>query len=385
MIADFSSQSSLPIEQEGRLDAFFKALEVLRDSGGTVHIAYFGDSMIEGDLMTAEFRKKIQSQYGGSGVGYVPITSPVAGFRNTIRHEFNDLWIEQNFTERAQHQNSLYGPCGHLFIAQQGAEVKFKATHFPFKKTQLIWNKKGSGKIEIQWDQNPAIEFVFHPDSSVQSIMNIGNQKSKTLQLRCTEGQPQLLGLNFENGEGVYVDNFAFRGSTGTSLSQLDPDLMHSINDSLNYKLLIIQYGLNVLGAGVTDYRNYQKSMERTIDHLQKCFPDASILLVGMTDKGINENGDWVPDPAVPFLLNHQMQIAQNKSLAFFSLYNAMGGERSMLAWVNDSTPRLANKDYTHPNFQGANILADSIFAYIKRSHEVYQLQHPKVSKKVKK
>ena len=78
------------------------------------------------------------------------------------------------------------------------------------------------------------------------------------------------------------------------------------------------------------------------------------------------------------------MQIAQNKSLAFYSLYHAMGEEGSMLAWVNDSTPRLANKDYTHPNFQGANVLADSIFAYIKRSYDAYQLQHPKVAKKVK-
>ncbi len=384
IIENFSPSNEMPFERDGKLNSFFEAIEGMLDSGGKVHIAYFGDSMIEGDLLTAEFRKKMQSLFGGNGVGYIPITSPVAGFRNTIRHEFNQLWQEHNFTQRDMDRNALFGPCGHFFTAQAGAEVQFHATHFPFAHTQLIWNRIGSGKVEVQWDQLPPLPYCLHADSTNGPVIRIGTKKAKHLTLRCTEGQPQLLGLNFENGDGVYVDNFAFRGSTGTSLSTLDSPLMQSISDSLNYKLLIIQYGLNVLGAGVTDYRAYQKAMERTIDHLQKCFPGASILLVGMTDKGINENGKWIADPAVPFLLNHQMQIAQNKSLAFYSLYHAMGGEGSMLAWVNDSTPRLANKDYTHPNFQGANVLADSIFAYIKRSYDAYQLQQPKVAKKVK-
>jgi len=50
---------------------------------------------------------------------------------------------------------------------------------------------------------------------------------------------------------------------------------------------------------------------------------------------------------------------------------------------VNDSTPSLANKDYTHPNFNGANLLADSLFAYIKRSYDWF-IQHPPASKKKK-
>src|SRR5258705_6549919 len=43
-------------------------------------IAYFGDSQVEGDLVTSELRALLQGKFGGKGVGFVPITSVVAGF-----------------------------------------------------------------------------------------------------------------------------------------------------------------------------------------------------------------------------------------------------------------------------------------------------------------
>jgi lysophospholipase L1-like esterase len=382
LIKEHALQSEAFLEKDGRLNAFFEAIQLMQDSGGHVHVAYFGDSMIEGDLLTAAFRKKMQSLFGGAGVGFVPITSPVAGFRNTIRHEFNHLWNENNFAQKDANSSLLYGPSGHRFGAQPMAEVKYQATHFPFARTQLIFQPGLTGKFELLIDQDTPLTIDLSAEMQ-HPVLTLTNQKHKSIYLRCTEGQPVLYGMNFEKGSGCYIDNFAFRGSTGTSLSLLDKNFMQKINDSLNYKLLIMQYGLNVIGEGVTDYSNYQKSMERTLVHLQKCFPDAAILLVGMTDKGTNIEGKWVADPAVPFLLNHQIKMAERQSLPFFSLYNAMGGEGSMLAWVNDSTPSLANKDYTHPNFKGANLLADSLFAYIKRSYDWF-IQHPPASKKKK-
>ncbi len=51
-----------------------------------IRIAYFGDSMIEGDLLTQTVRKLLQQQFGGSGVGFVPITSQVSKFRQSVVH-----------------------------------------------------------------------------------------------------------------------------------------------------------------------------------------------------------------------------------------------------------------------------------------------------------
>lgn len=90
---DFSSK-----ETDQSLEQFFKKLQALKKGKRKkVRIGYFGDSMIEGDLITQNIRQILQSNYGGHGVGFVPITSVVAGFRQTIQHKFSPNWIDQNF------------------------------------------------------------------------------------------------------------------------------------------------------------------------------------------------------------------------------------------------------------------------------------------------
>lgn len=70
------------------MGAFYEALENRASLGRPVRIAYFGDSFIEGDILTADLRSLLQQKFGGRGVGYVPVTSRVAGFRPTIKHTF---------------------------------------------------------------------------------------------------------------------------------------------------------------------------------------------------------------------------------------------------------------------------------------------------------
>src|SRR5262245_44146680 len=62
-----------------------------------VRIAYFGDSMIEGDLLTQTLRKLLQQSFGGSGVGFVPITSQVSKFRQSVMDNYSGGWQDENF------------------------------------------------------------------------------------------------------------------------------------------------------------------------------------------------------------------------------------------------------------------------------------------------
>ena len=43
-----------------------------KGSGETLRIAFYGDSIIEGDLLTETLRARLQEEYGGHGVGLVP-------------------------------------------------------------------------------------------------------------------------------------------------------------------------------------------------------------------------------------------------------------------------------------------------------------------------
>ena len=57
------------------MDAFYAALKTRHTLGRPVRVAYFGDSFIEGDLITDHLRRLMQDKWGGCGVGFVDIAS----------------------------------------------------------------------------------------------------------------------------------------------------------------------------------------------------------------------------------------------------------------------------------------------------------------------
>lgn len=75
------------------LNRFYEALLSLEnDPGRKVRIAYYGDSMTDGDLITQDLREHFQDRFGGGGVGFVPITSESAKSRASIVHQFSSDW-----------------------------------------------------------------------------------------------------------------------------------------------------------------------------------------------------------------------------------------------------------------------------------------------------
>ncbi len=358
-------------EVGNRLNRYFQYLDTLKKKGGSYHIAYFGDSQIEGDLLTQGLRARIQKKYGGNGIGWMPITSIVAGFRVTINHGFNDLWNVTDFLSYHKKQPFPVGPTGQVFGGNPGSHCNYTAKSYPFQKAQLIAHPKSFGKIKFTFDQK---EMTLNwPDTLNPSFVHdLWSEPFKKMTLNVEEGQPRLYGINFEKGDGIYVDNFGFRGNSGNSLSLLNIEMMQAVDSAIKTPLVIIHYGLNVIGHGVEDYRNYEITMGRSIEHVKKCFPNSDILLIGMTDKAYKENGKWDTDPTVLHLLRSQEKMARKHGIAYFSLFEAMGGPGSMRSWVQDSIPKLANSDYTHMTHKGSDYLAQYIYQYLQDSYAYY-------------
>ena len=68
---------------------FFHALQC---GDSQVRIAYFGDSSIEGDLVSQSLRDTLQKRFGGAGVGFVSILPAVPHFRQTVLQEDSGNW-----------------------------------------------------------------------------------------------------------------------------------------------------------------------------------------------------------------------------------------------------------------------------------------------------
>jgi len=332
---------------------FLKALEELKaGKRKKVRIAYFGDSMIEGDLITGDLRDSLQTQFGGAGVGFVPVTSVVASFRTTIQHTFSNNWKDYHFRNNPP-QDLPLGLSGHTFIPATESWARYSPVRKHgldrFSEVVLFYGPGNSnvtinGKPYTLSGGDPVNELAFEQDTA---------QPSLTLKYAGGSAQP-FYGLSFESNNGIYVDNFSFRGISGIELGKLGRGVLQQMQRQHPYDLVVLHYGANVLfRPELTDYSWYERPMQRVIDSLRNNWPQTSFLIVGTADKAYKKTDRYITAPGVPALLKVQHELAEQHGTAYWNLYAAMGGEGSMTHWVEGDTV-LANKDYTHFNRQGA-------------------------------
>src|SRR5699024_7227274 len=86
-----------------------------------VRIAYYGDSMVDGDLIVQDIRRKLQDKYGGYGVGFVPITSESASTRASVKHSYSSNWESYSFLKKSE-EALPYGINGSVYYAQDTVE-----------------------------------------------------------------------------------------------------------------------------------------------------------------------------------------------------------------------------------------------------------------------
>lgn len=92
-------------------------------------------------------------------------------------------------------------------------------------------------------------------------------------------------GMAMDGTQGIIVDNFSLRGSSGLSLRTIPASIIKEFNDQRPYDLVILQYGLNVATQRGYNYDNYQKGLLTAIEHLKECFPQADFLLLSVGDR----------------------------------------------------------------------------------------------------
>lgn len=363
------------------LKDFFLALNSKRK----VRIAYFGDSMIEGDLLTQTIRELYQKKYGGAGVGLVPLTSPVAGFRQSVVHSFSDNWKENNILSY-NGKGLAPGISGHVFFPPSDMDTGHasyaSATFRPGRgygngtfhlAKVLLTPGRTSQWVSVHPSGQAPLELKTGEQDMMQFLSVELNGQKGPVQFRFGGGGDfPVYGISFESDTGVYLDNLGFRGNSGMPMTKIPASLLGATDDLLDYDLVILHYGINAVSATVTDYSWYTRALLRTILHFRKAMPGTPVLLIGTADKGYNSPEGTITDPGVPRVVEAQKKAAKQAQAAFVDLFALMGGEGSMVRWVESPAP-LANKDYTHFNFSGAARIGKLIFECLEKEKAILE------------
>ena len=119
------------------------------------------------------------------------------------------------------------------------------------------------------------------------------------------------------------------------------------------------------------------------IQQIKNSFPDATILLISVSDKSYSINKKFQTEPDIPIFVNLQAKIAKEEGVCFWNLYKSMGGYNSMKRWVEEERPRLGNFDYTHLNHQGAKRAADLLYQWLMEEFELYKTKNRNAEKPI--
>ncbi len=363
-------KGSKDIEDFGpdNLSFFFESLR--NSKSEPVRIAFFGDSYIEGDILVAPFRDTLQSIFGGRSVGYMPITSEVNMFRTSIQHTFSN-WETFSIVGRKSELHPLGMP-GLSFSPQEGNEVEYKPAYKrqPFRFAKIFYKSVGDFALKVTLNDSTKSMYPLTGNDSVKQFQVPARNFSRVGFSFSEFNQLTLYGAALEDSVGISVDNLSMRSNPGLGLNQISDEMYLQFNQLRNYKLIILQYGLNVVSENdSTGYRGYQQKMSELVIRLKNLFPETSFLLIGVSDRSIKKGNEMITMPGIFVLRDVQRKIAFKSQIAFWDLFEAMGGENSMVKYT-EANPPLGAKDYTHLTFRGGRKIAKRLADALLKAHK---------------
>ncbi len=371
----------VPIEifdTTGRFNAF---CDTLLNARRPVRIAVMGDSFIEGDILTADLREKLQTAYGGGGAGFSPVASPLTAFRRTVKTQSKG-WLSYNIMQRktasTRARDNFY-ISGWACQPSEGASTRWEVSKFRQRldsctTARLLFISPKQSRIEVTLNDSLHHSFEIEGNEAVRQIV-VRAPQIASLNMRIASGVDGFIGYGavFE-ADGISVDNYSIRSNNGQAMFWTNPSVNAQINSLMNYDLVILQYGLNIMQQGVRNYSSYGVQIEKMIAYVRQCFPDAAILVMGVSDRSARTADGMKSMDALPFMTACQRRAAANAGAAFWDTVEAMRNHGGMEQFVASG---WAGKDFTHINYAGGRRIAWSLFdalnARIKTSPAAYR------------
>lgn len=350
------------------MEPYYAAIDRMTANGGVVRIAVLGDSYIEGDILTADLRMLLQQHYGGCGVGYVPVTSTTYGFRRSVRHSFSG-WSSHKvsdtngFDRSRETISSEYAiPEGKAMVELRGQRKYYSlldscdesSIYFRALGGCVVKASVNGGKYERQFNVSPRREIQKLTVADTSGV-RMGRVRWS---VDASGGDYTFYGATMDCRRGVVLDCYSMRSTTGANLLGVPESNIIEYDRLRHYDLIVVMYGLNAITPNITNYAGYKERMCQVIEHLKRNCPGSGILVVSVGDRcERGSNGEMRTMRGVLAMVKYQRLIAAESGVAFWSLFDAMGGAGSIVDMV-EGHPREANSDYTHINFLGGKRLA---------------------------
>ena len=405
-----------PNNDRSLLSNFFSSLIEARNNGQNIRVMHYGDSQIEGDRMTSYIRFRMQAQFGGTGVGLTPVRQAYdfgipmkpessSNWRRYAIYGNQDQTMEKkqygvlasfvrfsprfndeaavdtaNYTHNVQTISTIDSIRREVQSPTYEAWVTFSKTRSAYESSQQFStckmyysNNKRPVEVKVFSGENLiATDTLFPTEDFKVAKWHFPSQPQEVTLRFSGKDSPDIYGVSFESDNGIFVDNIGMRGNSGTIFTKMDLQQLSQMYQELNVKLLILQFGGNVIPYNSAEgYVNYSGWLYSQFSALKNAIPGVSIIVIGPADMSKKEGSSYVTHHNVEPVRDAVKNAAFSAGCAYWDMYEAMGGKNSMASWVF-ANPSLAEKDFTHFNPRGARLISSMFYDALMYEYNYY-------------
>ena len=375
----------LPEDNYRYFDNLFHLLENARKDKKVYRVMHYGDSQIEMDRISSVLRERLQELFGGSGPNMIPAIQRVSSI--SVSQSYSGGLTRytvygDSTTRRAPH--SRYGVMTQFSTTNGQANISFTKTKHSqaFDKVKeisrvslLIGNNSEGFRATLKADTLHLEPKTLSADNGVSLLtweLPVDIQRG-TLTL---QGNAEVYAVLLDGDYGVAIDNNPLRGCSGTIFTRINKPVMEESFDLLDTRLIILQFDGNRMPSiyNSNSISHYMDEIDKQIKYFQEVAPKATLLFIGPADMGKSYNGKIGTWKGLPELNDSLKATALRNEVAYWDMFNVMGGEGSMAQYVKH-VPALAGPDYIHFTFRGAQEIGNDLAKSLTTYYDFYKLR----------
>ncbi len=359
------------------LDAFYRALGATarKEPHALTRIAHFGDSIVVSDLVSGTLRRKLQTEFGDAGHGFMLIANAwPAYFHNDVTRYATAGWSVSRIVGPYA-ADGLYGLGGVSFKAEKNTLARFgtaKSGDFGrnvarFTLDYLQDPSGGTLQVSIDGAVRDTVD-TRGPEKKAAYYTAVVPDGAHELEILTKSGVSRAFGVVLERDEpGVVLDALGVQGARIRFLDKQDDAHWAEQLSWRKPNLLIYEFGANESGDGfLYPMVDYHRTMKDVLVQGQRALPGSSCLVIGAMDRAAKVGDEVVSMRVISAIVEEQRKAAAEVGCAFFDTYAAMGGPRSMPTWVRRG---LGQADMTHPTAIGSEVIGNWIFRALMQGY----------------
>lgn len=368
----------LPNDDVTFFDKIFACMSQAKGNKEVVRVLHYGDSQIEMDRISGNLRTFFQSTFGGGGPGLVPVIQTIPSFA-VSQYASGALTLYASYGDGARCKGN-YGLMAKCYRLAGGATFGANASQHretdsrvkKFSNITLLYNDHvGNFSATLKDRKGKYQETQQNGTAGIHTCHWLMDTVSTSIQITM-QGSADIYGIMLDDGYGVAVDNIPLRGSSGNQFTMITDTLLRSCYQQANVGMIILQFGGNSVPSiyNQKSLDNYCRSIEKQFHRIKHCYPNATLLFIGPSDMSTRKGGQFDTYPMLPQLIDSLRTISLRNHAAYWDLYEVMGGQNSMVAWVQNG---LAGPDYVHFTPAGARKVGKILVNNFATMYELYR------------